>query len=213
MGVEGMPRTAGVQTAKLVCDGCGRGEVIPCSYEGTWKSSRGTRPSAKEANRKAVSKSWAIVKDGLFCPACDAKRRAASAKPKWLQDAEVMVTKEANMAKTETASVTPIRKPTPKQERLIILALEDAYDDQAKRYKGKETDKTIADDLGDGIMFGWVAEVRERLFGPTGRNEEIEAIQAEINALRDDFAKRVSALDKRLDAVVAAVGPKAARVG
>lgn len=108
-------------------------------------------------------------------------------------------------------NVTAPREPTAKQERLIIMALEDAYDDQSHRYKGQNTDRTVADDLGDGIMFGWVARVREKLFGPSGENEEIAAIRADINALSSEHAAKVAALTKRLDAVCAAVGPKAAR--
>ncbi len=108
-------------------------------------------------------------------------------------------------------NVTALREPTTKQERLIIMALEDAYDDQAHRYKGQNTDKTIADELGDGIMFGWVARVREKLFGPSGENEEIAAIRGEINALRSECAGKIDALAKRLDAICAAVGPKAPR--
>ena len=110
--------------------------------------------------------------------------------------------------KTKPAD-TPLRRPSPKQERLIILALEDAYDDQAKRFKGGATDKTLADELGDGIMFGWVAEIRERLFGPSGGNEEIDAIKADIQKLQSEFDARIAAMAKRIDAVVAAVGPRA----
>lgn len=65
-----------------------------------------------------------------------------------------------------------LRQPTRDQKRLIVAALEESYDTKNQRYKGTETDKGIADMLEDGIMAGWVAAVREDMFGPDG-NEEL----------------------------------------
>jgi hypothetical protein len=224
--IEGMDYRGRISTARMICDDCGKAEVVPCRYVG--KVSLGTsRPDPGQVHRKAVGMGWAITKGKLRCPSCEAKRKAASAKPQWLAAAETAIKQEAEMAKTEakteSASVTPIRRPTPKQERLIILALEDAYDDTAKRYRGSATDKTLADDLGDGVMFGWVAEIRERLFGPSGGNEEIEAIKAEIaasdarwtaaiKAAEDRRKADMAAITKRQDAICAAVGPRARAV-
>ena len=119
---------------------------------------------------KLQSDGWSYVKRVLRCPKCEAERKA----------------KEPEMAQTieqTPKAIAPARQPTPKQTRLIILALEDAYDDAAKRYKNSITDKTLAEDLGDGILPGWVAEQREKLFGPAG-NEELDAIRADIERLR-----------------------------
>jgi len=73
-----------------------------------------------------------------------------------------------------------LRQPSRDQKRLIVAALEDAYDTN-QRYKGTETDKGIADMLEDGIMAGWVAAVREDMFGPDG-NEEIGSLAADVTA-------------------------------
>lgn len=227
MAVENIPHSHGMtHMARIVCDECCRSDVVACRYVGD--TSRGNnRPDMGQVNKKAMGKGWSVAKGKLICPACTAKRKAAKAVPKWLKDAELIAetqqekpTMTKTEAKPETASITSIRRPTPKQERLIILALEDAYDDQAKRYRGNNTDKTIADDLGDGVMFGWVAEVRERLFGPSGGNEEIEAIRAEIESVKracegkikaatDELAVSIASLTKRIDAVCTAVGPRA----
>jgi len=70
-------------------------------------------------------------------------------------------------------------------------------------------------------MPGWVAAIREEKFGPAG-NEEIEAIRRAISDLKRDTDtdiavmikgrdEKVAALNKRIDAVCAAVGPRAAR--
>lgn len=201
MAVRAMPIKRGAQMAVIICDDCSREEVVSCSYEGSPAS--GYVPSPKHANRSAIGLGWHVSGGKMLCQACNAKRRAAAAKEKKTMG-EVMTEKEPAAA--------AIRRPTPKQERLIILALEDAYDDQAKRYKGGATDKTIADELADGIMFGWVSEIRERLFGPSGANEDMEAVRAEIAELSADVAKRMAAINKRLDGIAAAVGPKARAV-
>lgn len=218
MGVESIPHGENRNPmARLVCDDCQKGEVVPCRYTGS--ASKGTGgPDMGQAHKKATGKGWSIVKGKIHCPSCTAKRKAAAAPQKWIKDAIGKHEAEATMSKIEDkneVSSNSIRKPTPKQERLIILALEDAYDDQAKRYRGNATDKAIADELGDGVLFGWVAEVRERLFGPSGGNEEIDAIRAAIEAAQSkveaakvEIDKELAALRKRLDAVCAAVGPR-----
>lgn len=138
------------------------------------------------------------------------------------------------MAKEPTVIVVPpppapaLRQPTRDQKRLIVAALEDAYDTKNQRYKGTETDKGIADMLEDGIMAGWVAAVREDMFGPDG-NEELGDLAAEVKAWMkkvDDqlFAVSVAVSDieaaraevkkyqDRLTKIVAAIGPKAEKL-
>lgn len=114
--------------------------------------------------------------------------------------------------KAITAAVPAIREPTQEQRGDIIELLVETYDRREKRYKGTDTDKTVAEAVGGGVLPGWVAEIRERNFGPAGGNEEMDAIRADIAALDADFALKCAALHKRLDAVCAAVGPKAARL-
>lgn len=212
----------GVQRAKLVCDICARSDTIACSYDKL--GLRAWQPSRGQALVKARAKGWAEVKGKLHCPACEAKRKATpETKPQesipfyfdaYATMAEIQKAEQpkGNPEMNVAAKSTEVRRPTPKQERLIMLALENAYDDKAQRYKGKATDKTIADELADGIMFGWVAEIRERYFGPSGGNEEIEAIRADIAALKAECDAKVAALNKRIDAMAAAVGPRARAV-
>ena len=126
------------------------------------------------------------------------------------------------------ANITEIRQPTREQKRQIIDMLTSTYDVKAERYTGAETDITIADAVGGGCMFGWVAAIREDMFGPDGGNEEREALMAEITQWRDNADKlaadmhltlrefndaraKVADLQKRVDAVVKAAGPKVAR--
>ena len=121
--------------------------------------------------------------------------------------------------------VTPLRQPSRDQKRLIVAMLEDAYDTQKQRYKGTETDKNIAETLADGIMPGWVAAIREDMFGPDG-NEEMTDLAGEVakwmkkadnalatanQAISEFVAARakVKEIGQRLDKIVAAIGPKA----
>ena len=107
------------------------------------------------------------------------------------------------------------------------MSLEDAYDTKNQRYKGTETDKGIAASL-DGVMSGWVAAVREDMFGPDG-NEEMTDLAAEVKdwmkkvdlALSDiqlslgglELAKaEVGKYLARLNKIVAAIGPKAEKL-
>lgn len=139
------------------------------------------------------------------------------------------------MQKPTPATITALRQPTPKQKREIIGILEDVYDDDSKRYKGQETDKTVAETIGGGVMPGWVAEIREEMFGPDGSNDEMEALMVEMRAWRDarlkdvanarihlenaekvlrDMDQAIAAVaefEKRQANIIKAVGPKAAR--
>ena len=86
---------------------------------------------------------------------------------------------------------------------------------------------------GGGCLPGWVTAERERAFGPDGGNAEIEglradlatalaAVDADLARMRDlqgridvaiagltDRRADIAKLDKRLSAIVRAVGPKA----
>lgn len=118
-----------------------------------------------------------------------------------------------------------LRRPSGSQKRQIIALLEEVYDDKAKRYTGDETDKTVAHAIGSDVMWGWVAEIREELFGPDGSNAEMDAIQTEVAAAMKSAGALVQAVEKnlaelkdlrgkfeelhgRVEAVKRAVGPK-----
>lgn len=192
--IEGLPRGAGVPRANAHCDECERSETVTCDYE---RKATDWLPNEGQIVRKLQSYGWSQVKGVLRCPKCEARRKqkgvAADAKPVLVE-----IQKEPELM---AQNVTSLREPTSKQIRLIILALEDAYDDTAKRYRGAHTDKSIAQEIGDAIMPGWVAHQREKLFGPAG-NEELAKIKAEVNAVKADFASKISALEKRIASCV-----------
>jgi len=222
----------GVNRARVTCDGCGRVDTVTCDYlprrRGMWE------PNAGQINKKLTAAGWAVSARAHECPVCTARKRAVQHQKK---EAETMAEPVA-----APAAAAEVRRPTGLQKRLIVAVLEDAYDDQAKRYRGAYTDKVVAEELGEGIMFGWVAEIREEMFGPSGGNEEIEAIRGQIQRLRQEveqfrkarlleldarvsaavealaaeldkglggYRDQIEALERRLDLVCAAVGPRA----
>lgn len=130
--------------------------------------------------------------------------------------------------------VTPLREPTREQKRDIMQMLDVAYDVATGRYKGADTDVTVATAMADGIMPGWVADLRETFFGPAGENDEMKRLADELVAWMTQQQKSVADLTalvatgtkilreanegrgraevflQRLEAVKKAVGPKAA---
>ena len=124
------------------------------------------------AHKKLAQLGW-DVRRGTVCPDCVARKKAPAAPettPEPTKDTEAM----------EAVKEPALREPTPKQKREIIGLLEVVYDDAAKRFKDGESDKTVADAIGGGVLFGWVARIREELFGPDTRNQEVEALRKDL---------------------------------
>ncbi|NGQ91475.1 hypothetical protein G5V65_11260 [Rhodobacter sp. HX-7-19] len=185
------------------CDDCGHSEYQNCDYErqsgGAWK------PNEGQVIHRLTKNGWTHIKGKLRCMACSVKRKAE--KPEM------------------TENVTPLRQPTREQKRQIIELLGEVYDTTIERYRGAESDVTVAEAIGGGCMFGWVAEIREELFGPDGRNEELDALRADISvwqetsgelltkahaAIRavEDHGERAKDFQRRMDALLKAAGPR-----
>lgn len=200
MSMKAIKGMRGEDQAFCTCDDCGAEATIKARHgdRAGFKRgpSRGGVPgmvlhSDAEVIRDLEKLGWSNVKGRMRCPQCEAKR---------IEKTRSEAGKVIDMqAKVETKPAA-VREPSGPQKRLIILALEDAYDDGAKRFKGAATDASVAKSLGDGIMPGWVSAIREEMFGPAG-NEEIEAIKREIEDLVHSTAARASELQKRIEAV------------
>ena len=135
-----------------------------------------------------------------------------------------------------TISEAPPREPTREQRRQILSLLEVSYDVEAGRYKGADTDKTLAETIGGGVMPGWVAHLREEFYGPAGGSEELDRLAEEVAALHaaaqaatdrlaalceavrtaEAEARAAShaagALERRVKAMKQAIGPKVCHV-
>lgn len=214
---------------RVTCDDCKTAFVEKAAE-------RGSKGEA-QVRVAAQSKGWSTISGVDRCPDCEAKRKAAL--------------RAAKEAKTVTTPVQPDPQPsaegprqaTPALRRAINRALDEAYDVEALRYRGGTTDATLASDLtvelGQPVLPGWVAEERERAFGPAG-NEELDGTGAEVAALLEmlagldraaaglhadlaEFQKRLREFNeqrqalqarlaevaKRQEALKAAIGPRA----
>lgn len=201
-------------------DPMARGYCCDCSATAEIRSlherTRGSELVAIEGDciRKFQNLGWTHIKGKLRCPSCTTKRND---KPK--NEGEL------TMAQAPAAD---LRQPTREQKRQIIELLGEVYDTKTERYHGKETDQTVAETIGNGVMFGWVASIREELFGPDGGNEEAEELlrdiaiwrkNAEVKALEmhanlkdfNEARQKVADLFTRLESLRKSIGPKGAR--
>lgn len=242
---QGMRDARGLPVALCTCDDCGAQETVRSDFDGRHRSnsSQTTRPVASQCVKKLLAKGWSYVRRRLRCPTCTKRRSIIAQQTKedtmskgmTMKDLSQLADLAGSAAPPPSPSEAPLPEPTGKQTRLMMMALEEVYDDVNKRYRGDSTDKTLAEELGDGIRPGWVAKLREQFFGPAGGNEEMERLRADIAAwmadgnrmaaaatkAAEDHAaamkafdasrERVKELAARLDVVCRNVGPKAGR--
>lgn len=174
----------GVNRARVICDECQRAETVTCDYArkagGKWA------PNEGQILRKMSGQKWELVKGQMFCPTCNAKRKSTATTNKTEQPKKV-----EQMADTKEK----LREPTLEQRREIISLLVDVYDAAAKGYKPGESDKTVADAVGGGVLWGWVAKLREDNFGPDTRSEEVESLRKAVSDLEEKLRCQAKALD------------------
>lgn len=155
----------GKVTVTVGCDGC-RGQTVEFRVLGG-VSEPGTKMptimSPRDVQAKLLSSGWEVIGKHHYCPACREEMRKPT-KP---------IEKDSKMAAIEAP-----REATKEQKREINAMLDLVYDTKAERYKGENTDKSVAADLGPHILWGWVKKQRDELYGPEG-NEAAERLLAE----------------------------------
>lgn len=180
----------GFPRAKTICDDCGRSECFPASHQ----RKRGNTEAVNEGQviRKAEAQGWAVVKGKLRCPTCEAKRKVVPMKPQ-----EVVKPR---------APETGVPEMSKRQKIEIFTMLAEVYDIDAGCFRNGDTDDSVADVLG--VRPGWVSQVREAEFGPSGSNGEIEALvltveslSKEQNRLRSEICEVVDCLEGKYKAV------------
>ena len=162
--------------ARVTCDSCGSVLEIRCEHAKAKGAACHGRLRLEEgrAVRKLNEMGWAASTRKQTCPDCQNKDKI---KPK---EEPEMATVPMTQIPVGGVKLDPhdVPKPTLAQRREIMLMLEEVYDVDAKRYKGEETDKSVAHALGIE-RWGWIAEVREGFFGPAG-NEAADLLAAEV---------------------------------
>jgi hypothetical protein len=170
----------GFTIAVVTCDECDHETSVKAQHN-RHRGNTGKRTVIdSQVITKLTAKGWTNIKKTLRCPACEAVRVNNQ-------------TKVEPMETDMTETTTELRQPTREQKRQIMEILNEVYDTTATRYTGGETDKTVADAIGNGVMHGWVAQLREEFYGPEGGNEELEALTAEAKQWQTDattFAKK-----------------------
>jgi len=146
------------EQASCTCDVCHKGHARVGAKFGN--SNRNTKRLGNIRNMSTVHKQliklgWSVNGKIITCPDCLSK----------MEKPMVENTKQE------------LRQPTKSQKREIMLLLNDVYDIDNERYKGTETDKSVAECLGEGIMWGWVSQIREEYFGPDGNEANLAAAE------------------------------------
>lgn len=161
---------AGTQIANIQCAQCGGRE--------TWRIN-GRRPPPEILPKHFQQKGWSTRKRPT-CPACTIKNKEAQ---KMNAKVEPLVKAHTPAANSDAAR---------KNKRLVIVALEDYFDEAAKRYRSGKSDEAVAEELSLAPAF--VKMVREEFYGKLAEPEDIAQ-------MRDELAKlmiNVSNAQKRL---------------
>ena len=182
--IEAIRIDRGVSKARAVCDDCGKDEVVAADVD----TVRGvSHVNEGQVTHKLSHQGWALVKGKLRCPMCEAKRKTTQPKKQGADE----------MTAIKTEAKADIRQPSARMVAQIVGLLEDAYDDKQKRYRNPaDSDKSIAEVIGGGCMWGWVADIREREFGPDTRNQEVDAIRADLKKVEGQLGAALGEVRK-----------------
>jgi hypothetical protein len=188
--------------AKVTCGspGCLRSIEIPINRFVSGASKDLDRLEQRQVIKRLHDLGWLVGKRDKDhrCPNCILRLRAAHIKS---QENVVPIRHDPPPKPTaiipKPSTVVPISSQTPRQQskedgRIIFEKLNEVYVQDG--YSGDWTDAKVATDLG--CPRAWIAEIRERFFGPIKSNEtmmvtlaEAKTILARIKVLDEQFAK------------------------
>lgn len=171
-----------------------------CHNTDHWSATRVLSPD--RVIPKIIQLGWRV--DGsLICPGCialhgrkkarDGDIPAASPRLKLIED--VMSSTNVTKLETQTPKLLDDLK---RNKRLVILALEDYYDEAAHAYRPGKNDKVVADELN--LSPGFVVNVREEFYGKLVEPDEIGELRSDIVAARkiiDDLDGKLTGLCNR----------------
>lgn len=162
-----------------------------CNFSHRIPVSNGLNPEAMV--KRFVQHEWEHVSDKRWvCPNC-AKKRASKRKG---ENAMTYLDK-AKAALEKHHAATPV-PPTPLQQRKIMAALEDHFDDVAGRYRGDWSDRKIGQEIGIAAIA--VADIRRSAFGELKGDPEILALKDEAEKILtalSAFSERIAALEAK----------------
>lgn len=167
---------------------CARGHIVD------FKVDRGLNPEG--VAKRMLAKGWTMG-HRLICPKHSRKKKG-EARPAADEIAEGITEHEeekVEMAK-EPAAAAAASDAAKEAKRLTFLALGDAYDTTAKRYKKDWNDKRVSDE--SGLAEAAVITLREEFFGPLGEPSELAEIRDAIAELNSQEAASRAHFDQQM---------------
>lgn len=161
-----------------------------CAIVSQWTTSRAFDSDVVVA--KARRAGWKTGKH-VVCAECQKIRKGPKMTETPKPAAEAAPAPKPDPAKSEPSDAAK------RARRLIYMALEDYYDDTAKRYRAGHSDASIAEEVGVAVSV--VAAIRESDFGPLGVPEEIADLQRAIFQTQDFINDEVRKLLADMKAV------------
>lgn len=154
----------------------GRVECCECGGQMDWVYP--SRVPPERIKKYFIGQGW-LLRKRATCPTCNFTRKekpAMSAQP----------------AKPNLVAV-PNSDAAKKNKRLVILALEDYFDEAVCRYRNGKTDADVAKELD--LAEGFVASVREEFFGKLAEPDEIGPLRAKLANAEKELAEIKAGLD------------------
>ncbi|AXQ68388.1 hypothetical protein HOT99_gp229 [Caulobacter phage CcrBL10] len=130
---------------------------------------------------------------------------------------EIAMPATATKTSPPVQTAEPPRAATPAENRRILEALDIHYDTNRQCYGGDMTDEKVSKELG--LPRAWVAELRERVYGPERNEAQDKAAKAVVeqwaalDKLESDMMASLDAFDKRIKAQREALAKVAGTVG
>jgi len=177
-------KTGSAEHVDCVCDECATSIRLGARLGDTDKEINNL-PSVL---RNLQKRGWSNIKSVLRCPQCEAKRKAPKDPTTPLGDVLSSWDAEDKQQEPEMTTQVELRQPTKEQKREILAMLDIAYDAAAQRYKGSDTDQSVAEALGSNILWGWVSALREEFYGPDG-NEDADLLLKSVAEWQDKADK------------------------
>jgi hypothetical protein len=153
---------------------------IPCARGHTVDFTISARMHPNGVAKQLLNRGWTIGRR-LLCP--DHTRQPKPKKPTEEKDPIMAGTNGAAVAAPAVAPSEAAKK----AHRLVMMYLEEQYDEGNKRYRPGWSDEKIADETGASPLN--VKATREQYFGPLGQPPELDAIKAELTALEASVVK------------------------
>lgn len=186
--IEVIGNRRGNQKALVTCDICKVESVeIPAQTDGEKVTNRGNHSTKNPAPivdghvmRRLTAKGWTMRGKRHVCPGCQGHGQAEEPKGEVEQDMA-----EVKLVPAEITRET---------RRAIRGLLDEVYDVEAQRYRGAETDKTVAETVGGGCLVEWVAAERKDGYGDSGENEAQTGLDANLTHLRAQVNEELEAV-------------------